>query len=115
VGFLTFFNDCATIKENTEYGMEKKMLIPYLIICGIMSVFAFALFGIDKARAADAEARIPELVLLTAAALGGGAGALLGRVLFRHKTNARRKLHFAIAVPVCFVLQAGLLIDMMIG
>lgn len=77
-----------------------------LIWLGIMSLLAFLLFGWDKLMAKAGRTRIPEAALLGAALLGGGAGALLGMLLFRHKI---RKAPFSILIPLFFLLQAALL------
>ena len=79
----------------------------YLIPCAVMSLLAFVFFAIDKAAAVDGRGRIPEITLLTLAALGGGVGAMLGKVLLRHKSNAKRKLHFAIILLTSVALQVG--------
>ena len=81
------------------------MLQYYLIACASMSVLAFLFFAIDKANATGGRSRIPEITLLTLAALGGGVGAMLGRVLLRHKSNVRRKPHFAIVLSLSLLLQ----------
>lgn len=56
---------------------------------GLIAVnfIAFALFGIDKAKAASGAWRVRESTLLTFAAIGGSPGAYAGRALFRHKTR----------------------------
>ena len=74
-----------------------------LIWLGVMSVFALILFGWDKLMAVLGRSRIPEAALLGAAVLGGGTGALLGMLLFRHKI---RKAPFPVLVPLFFLLQA---------
>ena len=79
----------------------------YLTTCAVASILAFVLFAVDKAASADGRARIPELALLTVAALGGGVGALLGQILLRHKSNAKRKLHFFIVLTTSVVVQVG--------
>ena len=71
-----------------------------------MSALAFVFFAVDKASAADGRSRTPEIVLLTLAALGGGVGALLGRVLLHHKSSAR-KMHFAVVTVVSALLQVA--------
>ena len=86
------------------------MLNCYLIVCGVASLLAFMLFAVDKAGAADGRSRVPEIVLLTLSALGGGVGAMLGRVLLHHKSNKGRKPHFAVVLPVSALLQVALLV-----
>lgn len=87
----------------------------YLIPLGVMSFIALVAFGMDKARAADGKRRIPELSLLTLAALGGSVGAVLGSVLFHHKTNARRKLHFFVTLYGSLLLHIGLLVMLLLS
>ena len=77
-----------------------------LILLGIMSVLALILFGWDKLMAKTGRSRVPEAALLAAALFGGGTGALLGMLLFRHKI---RKARFFIPVPLFCLLQLGLL------
>ena len=77
-----------------------------LIWLGTVSILSFLLFGWDKLMAKLGRSRIPEAALLGAAFLGGGAGALLGMLLFRHKI---RKAPFPVLVPLFFLLQLALL------
>ena len=77
-----------------------------LIWLGTVSVLSFLLFGWDKLMAKLGRSRIPEAALLGASFLGGGAGALLGMLLFRHKI---RKAPFPVLVPLFFLLQLALL------
>ena len=77
-----------------------------LIWLGVMSALVFLLFGWDKLMAKLGRSRIPEAALLGGAFLGGGAGALLGMLLFRHKI---RKAPFPVLIPLLFVLQIALL------
>ena len=64
--------------------------------------FAFAAFGIDKARAENGRRRTSEADLLMFAVLGGTAGAYAGRHLFRHKT---RKQPFSSRLHTIAILQ----------
>ena len=72
----------------------------------VINLTAFVLFGIDKRKAVKKKWRIPEATLLTVAALGGGAGALLGMYTFHHKT---RKPKFYLGVPALLVTELVLL------
>lgn len=87
----------------------------YLIPLGVMSLLALLAFGVDKAKAADGRKRIPELTLLSLAALGGSVGAVLGSVLFHHKTNARRKPHFFVTLYGSLVLHVALLVLLLLS
>ncbi len=91
------------------------MLNAYIAVCGAMSLIAFFLYGTDKKRAKKEKGRIPELALLTFAALGGGVGAVFGMQLFRHKTNIKRKPHFVLGVPICALAQIALLVILLLG
>ncbi len=48
---------------------------------------AFVLYGIDKGAAKAGRARVPELLHHLLALAGGFGGALLGMLIFRHKSN----------------------------
>lgn len=78
-----------------------------------MGVLTFAVFGIDKniaringiflfvPKPMKSLRRVPERVLLTLSLLGGSIGAMLGMLIFRHKT---RKDKFRILVPLTLIL-----------
>ena len=76
-----------------------------LIYLALINLVAFAAMGIDKAKAKRKAWRIPEATLLLLAVIGGSIGAILGMLLFRHKT---RHAAFFIGLPVIFVLQCAL-------
>ena len=80
-------------------GIETMVIGIYL---AVINIVAFVAFGLDKRRAKREEWRIPERTLLVLAFLGGGLGAVLGMLAFRHKT---RKLRFRILVPIALVLS----------
>lgn len=81
-----------------------KWLIYYLLF---INIFTFCVYGIDKWKAKKHAWRIPEKTLLLLALIGGSAGAIVGMMLFRHKT---RKPKFMITVPVIFVVETILLV-----
>lgn len=73
----------------------------------VWNFVAFALMGVDKAKARQGRWRIPEKTLFLSAILGGSVGAMLGMSLFRHKTQHRR---FRLGMPLILGLQVlGLL------
>ena len=71
----------------------------------LMDLLLFAFMGADKRKAQRKAWRIPERALFTLAALGGGAGGILGMVLFRHKT---KHISFVLGFPVLTALNAVL-------
>ena len=77
-----------------------------LIIIAVMSLAAFAAFGLDKYKAKAGKWRIPERTLFLLALMGGGIGAFLGMKVFHHKTMHKQ---FVIGIPVIMLIQAVLL------
>ena len=72
------------------------------IIIVIINVVTFVIFGIDKAKSKGKGMRVPEIVLLLLSLFFGGVGALLGMVVFNHKTS---KPLFRTVVPLSFALN----------
>ena len=83
------------------------MMLILLIIITVMSLAAFAAFGLDKYKAKAGKWRIPERTLFLLALLGGGIGAFLGMKVFHHKT---RNKQFAAGLPVIMIIQTVLLL-----
>ena len=75
----------------------------YLIV---INIIAFALMGIDKARAQKQKWRIPEKTLFLTTALFGGLGGTLGMTFFRHKT---KHWYFKLGFPALLVAQVVLI------
>jgi len=76
-------------------------LAPLYAYLGGVNVATVLFYGYDKRQAIAGRTRVPEVVLHAAALLGGSPGALLGQMLFRHKTQKRRfKMVFAAIVLV---------------
>ena len=71
----------------------------------IMNFLTWVIYGLDKGRAKSGKWRIPERTLLILAAIGGSVGALIGMLMFCHKT---RKAKFVILVPVLLVIHCVL-------
>ncbi len=63
------------------------------------SVVAFVCYAVDKGMAKVNTVRIPEAALHLLALIGGAVGALLGMLVFRHKSNFRAHPLF---LPVIF-------------
>ena len=82
------------------------MLTAICVILVVMNLAAFALMGIDKAKAKAGAWRIPEKTLFLVTALFGGLGGTLGMSFFRHKT---RHWYFKFGFPALLVIQIALL------
>ncbi len=70
-----------------------------------LNAATFLLFGLDKLAARAGVSRAPELLLYLTALLGGSAGAVLGMLLFRHKTS---KTPFLFIIAAVVLAQAAL-------
>jgi len=77
-----------------------------------MSFFTLILFKKDKKRAIKGEIRIKEKSLLFSSAFGGGLGALIGRIIFHHKTD---KKYFSIVIYLSTLCEILVLILLLIG
>ena len=76
----------------------------YLICINIITI---AVYGIDKRNAVRGKWRIRVSTLLTLAAAGGSAGALLAMHLFHHKPKKKK---FSIGVPLMLLAQIVLFV-----
>lgn len=88
--------------------MTLVVLIGYFII---INIIAFALYGIDKAKAEKGKWRISENTLIAAAALGGCVGAIAGMNFFHHKT---RKKKFSVGLPIILIVWIAAIIALII-
>ena len=77
----------------------KSIFLLYLLA---VSIAAFILYGVDKSRAKNGKWRISEDVLLGIAVIGGSIGAILGMIVFHHKT---RHWYFRYGLWIILVLQ----------
>ncbi len=72
----------------------KGLLLLYLVT---INAAGFVLMLADKHKAKKKLWRIPEVTLMTVAALGGSVGSLLGMYTVRHKTKHPK---FTIGIPL---------------
>ncbi len=72
-----------------------------------VNIITFIIYGIDKALAKAQKYRISEATLLMFAFIFGSVGALLGMLVFHHKTKKKK---FLILVPLIFAAQSALLV-----
>lgn len=72
------------------------------------SVATFILYGYDKLVSKTNSIRVPEAVLHLMALAGGFVGALLGMLVFRHKSNFRAHPLFLPIIIVSAVLYGFL-------
>lgn len=81
--------------------------IAVIAVFAVMTALTFILFAADKYKAVKGKWRVPEATLLAFAFFMGGAGALLGMILCRHKT---KHIKFVILVPLFAVLSVAAVI-----
>jgi len=80
------------------------LLIGFYIV---MSIIAFFTMGHDKAAARASKRRVPERTLWKLAIIGGGLGAYLGMITYRHKT---KHMSFRIGFTLLAIAQIIFLI-----
>lgn len=76
----------------------------YLIVVNCVTFFVY---GADKKKAEQGKWRVPELILIGLAVIGGSLGAYAGMKVFHHKT---RKYVFVGLVPVLLVAHTAAVI-----
>ena len=75
------------------------LLLIYLLVINLVT---FLTFGADKRRAKRDKWRVRERTLFLLAIIGGSVGALLGMLVFHHKT---KHWYFCVGIPAILVLQ----------
>jgi uncharacterized membrane protein YsdA (DUF1294 family) len=73
----------------------------------VLSLIAFAAYGIDKSAARKNAQRVSEDTLLTLGLIGGWPGALVAQQVFRHKTRKRSFRRMFWVTVVVNVLALG--------
>lgn len=80
-----------------------------IVLCvGGVNLLSFLLFGLDKLLAVRRKRRIPEATLLTLSVLCGSIGAMLGMLIFHHKTDANAHPAFVWGISGLFLAQLAL-------
>lgn len=74
----------------------------FSIILIVWNIITTSLYGIDKHCARKKKWRISEKCLILVAFLFGNLGAMLGMILFNHKTS---KTKFRIIIPLAFIID----------
>ena len=77
-------------------------MLPYLLLINAVSLL---LMLQDKKNAMRKGPRVPELILLASAVLGGSIGAVFGMFFFHHKT---RKPLFSVGLPLILLVHVGI-------
>lgn len=78
-----------------------------LLYIGLVNVFAFILYGIDKLKAKKSKWRVPESTLIGIAIIGGSIGAWSGMKVWHHKTLHKK---FKYGIPLILIAQIALCI-----
>ena len=81
----------------------------WLAYLASINAVELGLYGLDKLTARREAWRVPESVLHVFALLGGTPGALVGQMVFRHKTGKKsfRRVFWAIVALQVVVLAAA--------
>jgi uncharacterized membrane protein YsdA (DUF1294 family) len=85
-------------------GLHLDAVVSWLLS---INVVALLTYGYDKAIADSNRTRVPERVLLLLAFIGGTIGALLGMILFHHKTakaSFKRKFWLVVLVQIALIV-----------
>ncbi|MBZ2175984.1 DUF1294 domain-containing protein [Schnuerera sp. xch1] len=83
----------------SNYNNNEIVFLIYLLVINLIS---FSAFMIDKFKARKNGWRISEISLIVLALVGGSIGALLGMIMFKHKTN---KTKFSIGIPLILIIN----------
>lgn len=75
-----------------------------IIATALINLVVFAVFGIDKFLSRSGKRRVPEKTLIVISLLAASPGALLGMVVFNHKTS---KPLFRYGVPIITAIHAA--------
>ncbi len=76
------------------------------ILIVVWNIFVFSIYGIDKYKARRGLYRISEASLILPAFLLSSIGAMLGMIVFNHKTS---KTKFRTLIPLSFVFNVAVL------
>lgn len=68
----------------------------------IINLIIFIMYGIDKFKARHKKWRISEFMLIAPAYIFASFGAMLGMIVFNHKTS---KTKFRILIPLSFLFN----------
>ena len=81
-------------------------VITYLLwYLAAVNLVTFTVYGVDKAKARRGAWRVSEKTLFLLPLLGGSVGALLGMLVFRHKT---KHWYFVWGIPLILLAQIAL-------
>lgn len=89
------------------------MNLGLLIVLGVLNLWTFAAFGLDKRRAKKNQPRTPEATLLLLAAVGGAIGAWFAVRLFRHKSSKKAFLLPLIIATIVGALAWYTILDLL--
>lgn len=92
----------TAIKLFSNDTVNKYLFFAVALFLLVMNIWAFYLFGQDKANAKRKQRRTREGKLLKVCFFGGAIGGIIGMNVFRHKTLKKK---FSVGVPIMFVLQ----------
>jgi uncharacterized membrane protein YsdA (DUF1294 family) len=104
---------CYSEQGMIEFPNTLSLSLPGWILLGffgLLNLFTFVLYGVDKVKAQMQRRRISEKTLWLMTLFGGTGGALLGMHFFHHKT---RKISFQFILSLILLLQTLIVVGML--
>ena len=109
----------SSILVRFALGLLAVLLVLTLLFCWMgvgtvraylvsITVTTFCAYGMDKLQAVGGGWRVPEVVLHGLALFGGTVGALLGQIVFSHKTRKQSSRAIFMLIVVLQVLLLAL-------
>lgn len=76
--------------------------LSFIFYLTLINIITFITYGVDKSKAKRKQWRIPEFTLILLSLIGGGIGALIAMVIYKHKLS---KKSFYLGIPFIIILN----------
>ena len=76
--------------------------LSFIFYLTLINIITFITYGVDKSKAKRKQWRIPEFTLILLSLIGGGIGALIAMVVYKHKLS---KKSFYLGIPFIIIFN----------